>query len=80
MTGWAKFKEGTKVFKGAGLQYKKSKEFFNDIQKMVEIPKDYSADFNDVDQVLRQRDVVRAQHRVQPGQGRQRQDLHDVRA
>jgi len=45
--GWSEFKESTKVFKGAGLEYSKSTEFFNDIQSMIAIPADYKDDFND---------------------------------
>ena len=45
--GWSKFKASTKVFKGAGLEYAKSDEFFTDIQSMVDIPSKYKKDFND---------------------------------
>ena len=44
--GWSKFKESTKVFKGAGLQYAKVDEFFADIQSMIGVPSNYKDDFN----------------------------------
>ena len=45
--GWAKYKQGTRVFKGAGLHYDKMDEFFADIQKMIAVPDKYKQDFND---------------------------------
>ena len=44
--GWSKFKEATKVFKGAGLDYAKVDEFFSDIQSMIGVPSNYKDDFN----------------------------------
>jgi len=44
--GWSKFKEATKVFKGEGLTYDKAPEFFKDIQSMIQIPANYSKDFD----------------------------------
>eukprot|EP00466_Bigelowiella_natans_P010401 jgi/Bigna1/70582/fgenesh1_pg.12_\ len=44
--GWSKYKQATKVFKGAGLAYDKTDEFFADIQSMINIPDKYNDDFN----------------------------------
>jgi glutaredoxin len=44
--GWSKFKESTKVFKGEGLTYEKAPEFFADIRQMIQIPANYSKDFD----------------------------------
>jgi len=44
--GWSKYKQATKVFKGAGLAYDKTDEFFADIQSMIAIPDKYKDDFN----------------------------------
>lgn len=46
--GWSKFKEGTKVFKGEGLTYDKAPAFFADIRQMIQIPANYSADFDEM--------------------------------
>lgn len=50
--GWSKFKEGTKVFKGSGLSYDRAPDFFNDVQNMIQIPSDYSDDFNQMIQFI----------------------------
>jgi len=44
--GWKSFKAATKTFKGAGLEYSKTDEFFADIRGMIDIPKDYTKDFD----------------------------------
>lgn len=44
--GWKKYKQGTKVFKGAGLGYDKIDEFFGDIRSMIDIPAQYNKDFD----------------------------------
>lgn len=44
--GWSKYKEASKVFKGAGLAYDNMDSFFADISSMVKIPSQYQADFN----------------------------------
>jgi hypothetical protein len=54
--GWSKFKEATKIFQGAGLQYDKTDEFFADIQDMVQIPDKYRSDFNDQIKWIKVRD------------------------
>jgi hypothetical protein len=46
--GWSKFKEATKVFKGEGLTYDKAPAFFADIRQMIQIPANYSADFDEM--------------------------------
>lgn len=43
--GWKKFKQKTKVFKGAGLKYKNSKSFFKNIIKMIKLPSQYHSSF-----------------------------------
>jgi len=50
--GWSKFKEATKVFKGEGLTYDKAPEFFQDIQSMIQIPANYSKDFQQMVQFI----------------------------
>jgi len=45
--GWDKFKAATKTFKGAGLEYNKTDEFFADIRGMIQIPPEYAKDFDD---------------------------------
>jgi len=44
--GWSKYKQATKVFKGAGLPYDKMDSFFADIKSMIAIPANYSKDFD----------------------------------
>jgi hypothetical protein len=44
--GWSKFKQATKVFKGAGLDYENMDDFFADIKAMIKVPAAYSDDFD----------------------------------
>jgi len=44
--GWKSFKAATRTFKGAGLAYDKADEFFADIRGMLNIPANYTKDFN----------------------------------
>jgi len=44
--GWKSFKAATRTFKGAGLQYDKADEFFADIRGMLNIPSNYTKDFD----------------------------------
>ena len=44
--GWSEFKQATKVFKGAGLDYSKTDDFFSDIRSMIGIPDKYASDFD----------------------------------
>ncbi len=46
--GWSKFKESTKVFKGSGLTYAKAPEFFANIRQMIDIPANYSKNFDQI--------------------------------
>ena len=69
--GWSKFKESTKVFKGAGLEYAKTDEFFTDIQSMISIPADYKDDFNQQVQWIKFFDnLTWSEHNTQFNQGK----------
>ena len=46
--GWSKFKESTKVFKGEGLTYDKAPAFFSSVRSMIDIPANYSKDFDQI--------------------------------
>jgi len=69
--GWSHFKQSTKVFKGAGLEYHKTDEFFKDIQSMVGIPQKYRSDFNDQIKWIKFFDnVTWSEHNTQFSQGK----------
>lgn len=44
--GWSEFKAATRAFKGAGLAYTNANEFFADIKDMIQLPTQYSDDFD----------------------------------
>lgn len=44
--GWSMFKASTRAFKGAGLNFGDEDEFFTDIKQMIQLPDQYSADFD----------------------------------
>merc|ERR1712217_589811 len=45
--GWSSFKAATRTFKGAGLAYDKADEFFADIRGTLDIPANYSKNFDE---------------------------------
>lgn len=45
--GWSQFKAATKTFKGAGLEYSHTDEFFADIKSMLDLNANYSKQFDE---------------------------------
>lgn len=69
--GWSKYKQATKVFKGAGLKYENMDEFFQNIQSMVGIPGEYSDDFNQqIDWIKFFDNTTWSEHNTQFSQGK----------